>query len=306
MKKLLFIFFPFVLLTLFAGCGKNYDDEKRQTAREKAMRRKQDSLALKVGVLPTIDCLPVFIAEERGWIDTARADVRLREIESHIEADDALRKGKVDGIFTDIVRTERMRHQGMALAYVATTTLSWQFITNRKSRLKSLRQLTDKMVAVSRFSATSMLSDIAVDSAGLKSDDVFRVQINNPQTRLLMLLNNEMDAALLPEPQATVARLAGHRVLMDSGKRNMHMGVLVFSGKSMKDSRQRVQIDELVRAYNQACDSINRYGIANYADVIKKYMHVGDKIVKAIPKTRFEHAATPRAKDIDAANVWLR
>ena len=95
------------------------------------------------------------------------------------------------------------------------------------------------MIAMSRFSATAMLADMAVDSSKLKSEYVFRVQVNNPQIRLKMLINNEMDAALLPEPQATAARLAGNPVLMDAKNRDLRMGAIVFTDKAMNDSRRR-------------------------------------------------------------------
>ena len=293
-------------VVLLTGCGQSYEEAKEQSARERAMHQRKDSLALKVGVLPTIDCLPMFIIKERAWIDTAKADVRFRDMESHIAADDALRRGKIEGSVTDIVRAERMKRQGLALTYVASTPLSWQFITNKKARIKELKQLTDKMIAVSRFSATAMLADMAVDSSRLKSDVVFRVQVNNPQIRLKMLLNNEMDAVLLPEPQATVARLAGNPVIMDAKNKDLRMGAIVFTDKAMNDSRRRSQIDAFVKAYNQACDSINRYGIASYAGIIKKYMDVDDRTVRSLPKVKFDHAARPREKDITRANSWLR
>jgi NitT/TauT family transport system substrate-binding protein len=303
MKKIVLVMLSVVLL---AGCGQSYEEAKEQSARERAMHQRKDSLALKVGVLPTIDCLPMFIIKERAWIDTAKADVRFRDMESHIAADDALRRGKIEGSVTDIVRAERMKRQGLALTYVASTPLSWQFITNKKARIKELKQLTDKMIAVSRFSATAMLADMAVDSSRLKSEVVFRVQVNNPQIRLKMLLNNEMDAVLLPEPQATVARLAGNPVIMDAKNKDLRMGAIVFTDKAMNDSRRRSQIDAFVKAYNQACDSINRYGIASYAGIIKKYMDVDDRTVRSLPKVKFEHAARPREKDITRANSWLR
>ena len=293
-------------VVLLAGCGQSYEEAKEQSARERAMHQRKDSLALKVGVLPTIDCLPMFIIKERAWIDTAKADVRFRDMESHIAADDALRRGKIEGSVTDIVRAERMKRQGLALTYVASTPLSWQFITNKKARIKELKQLTDKMIAVSRFSATAMLADMAVDSSRLKSEVVFRVQVNNPQIRLKMLLNNEMDAVLLPEPQATVARLAGNPVIMDAKNKDLRMGAIVFTDKAMNDSRRRSQIDAFVKAYNQACDSINRYGIASYAGIIKKYMDVDDRTVRSLPKVKFDHAARPREKDITRANSWLK
>lgn len=101
MKKLFFILLSTIIII---GCGQTYEEAKVRTAHERAMLKRQDSLALKIGVLPTIDCLPMYIVKERGWIDTARADVRMKEIESHIAADDALKKGKIEGMATDIVR----------------------------------------------------------------------------------------------------------------------------------------------------------------------------------------------------------
>lgn len=303
MRKAFVILLSVILLT---GCGQSYEEAKEQTAREQTLLRKKDSLALKIGVLPTIDCLPMFIIKERVWIDTAQADVRFKDMESHIAADDAIRKGKIEGMVTDLVRAERLKRQGVAITYVASTPLSWQFITNKKARIRNLKSLTDKMVAITRFSATAMLADMAIDSSKVKSEDVFRVQINNPQIRLSMIVNNEMDAVLLPEPQATVARLAGNPVLMDSKNKNFRMGAIAFTDKSLNDLRRKKQIDEFIKAYNRACDSINHYGLANYAAILNKYMDIDEKTVKSLPKIKYEHAASPREKDIARANGWLK
>ena len=303
MRKAFVILLSVILLT---GCGQSYEEEREQSAREQALLKKKDSLALKIGVLPTIDCLPMYIIKERAWIDTARADVRFKDIESHIAADDALRKGKIEGMVTELVRAERLKRQGVEITYVASTPLSWQFITNKKARIKDLKGLTDKMVAMTRFSATAMLADMAVDSSKVKSEEVFRVQINNPQIRLNMIINNEMDAVLLPEPQATVARLAGNPVLMDTKVRDIRMGAIAFTDKSMNDPRRKKQIDEFIKAYNRACDSINHYGLTSYAAIINKYMDVDAKTIKSLPKIKYEHAARPREKDIARANSWLR
>ena len=59
------------------------------------------------------------------------------------------------------------------------------------------------MLAMTRYSATDLLADYAVDSAKLKSEQVFKIQVNDVNIRLKMLLNNEIDAVLLTEPQAT-------------------------------------------------------------------------------------------------------
>ena len=49
----------FLLIGLaICGCGPSYDDVKKQSQAEQARLRKEDSLALKIGVMPTLDCIP--------------------------------------------------------------------------------------------------------------------------------------------------------------------------------------------------------------------------------------------------------
>ena len=52
----------------------------------------------------------------------------------------------------------------MALDYIAQTNAYWQLTSNRIARIRRLNQLSDKMVAMARFSATALLADYAVDS----------------------------------------------------------------------------------------------------------------------------------------------
>ena len=77
MKARYAILILFSAMAVMAGCGPSYDEMKRQTKAEQERLRKEDSLALKIGVLPTLDCLPVYVAKEHGLFDTAHADIRL-------------------------------------------------------------------------------------------------------------------------------------------------------------------------------------------------------------------------------------
>ncbi len=79
------------------------------------------------------------------------------------------------------------------------------------------------MIAMTRHSATDYLSTLVIDSVKTKYD-VYRVQINDLNIRLRMLLNNEMDAAWMPEPYATQARMAKHVALADSRDKEPPVG----------------------------------------------------------------------------------
>ena len=292
-------------ICLIVGCGQSYEETKRLTRAQRLKLLREDSAALKVAVMPTLDCLPVYVAKERLMFDTA-VDIRLKRFTAQMDCDTALIRGRVEGSVTDLVRAERMLRDSLPIRYVAATNAYWLLISNRIQRITNLKHLDDKMLAMTRYSVTDMLGDLAVDSAHLKPERVFRIQINDVNIRLKMLENNEMDALLLTEPQVTQALLAKHKVLLDTRKLDMQMGAFVFRKDGMDDKNRKRQMDAFMKGYNMACDSINHYGVRHYQYVIRKYYKLSEQTLKNLPDTlKFEHASAPRQKDIETAQKWI-
>lgn len=293
------------LLLLVVSCGQSYKESRRVSLEQRRKQAREDSAALKIAVMPTLDCLPLYVAHDYQLFDSA-VDIRLKRFTAQMDCDTALQRGRVEGSVTDLVRAERIVRQGMPLRYVAATNAYWLLIGNRLSRVNLLKHLDDKMLAMTRYSATDLLGDLAVDSARLKHERVFRIQVNDVHVRLSMLENNEMDALLLTEPQATQALLAKHKVLLDSRQLDLRMGVVAFRAQGMDDANRRRQMEAFVKGYNAACDSINRRGVRHYGNLIVKYCGVSDQTVRNLPDTlRFAHAAEPRGKDVERARKWL-
>lgn len=293
-------------VAFMSACGNSYQETKRLSRLERQRLAKEDSAALKIAVMPTLDCLPLYVAREYKWFCDGKTDIRLKYFTSQIDCDTAILNGRVEGAVSDLVRVARMNKSGAKVKPQIATAAYWQLFTNRNSRIRQLNQLDDKMVAMTRYSVTDMLADHVVDSAKLKSERVFKVQINDVNVRLQMMLNNEMDAMFVTEPQATLARLAKHKVLLDTRKMNWHMGVIAFREKPMKDVDRKRQYDVFVKAYNQACDSINKNGIARYAHLMEKYCRTRSAVLDSIPKTKFPHAVGPREKDVLRAEKYIQ
>ena len=289
-----------LLALLLLSCGQSYSEKQRLSKEQRDQQRREDSLSLKVAVLPTLDCLPLYVAADRHIFDTLGVDVHLKGFNAQIDCDEAFRKGMLEGMVSDLIRAERFHQQGFSLRYVASTNAYWLLISNRLARIKERSQLGDKMVACTRFSITDYLTDAALKGVKTKAD-VFKVQINDVNLRLQMLRNNEMDALWLPEPQATQAQREHHPVLFDSRKLDFRAGVVVFNAAKLTDARRQQQLRLFLKAYDRACDSINLHGYGPYADLIQRYCKVDGNTIKALPKLKFEHALPPRQKDIDLA-----
>ena len=59
----------YILLAIFAvSCGNSIEEKERLTRAERQRLHREDSLALKFAVLPTADCMPLFLAKEHRML----------------------------------------------------------------------------------------------------------------------------------------------------------------------------------------------------------------------------------------------
>ncbi|MGI6222136.1 MAG: ABC transporter substrate-binding protein [Prevotella sp.] len=282
-----FIIF-FVSLLLLSACGESRQARLARTRAEYEKQVRENRAALKIGVLPTMDCLPLFIAEDDSLFQATGSDIRLKMRNAQLDNDTAFIGGSLEGMVTDLRRLKVIEKKGIGVVIAVNTNSYWQLFGNPKARIFELKQLGNKMVAMTRYSATDYLTDVALK--GVKTQGaVFRVQFNDVKLRLRMLQNNEMDALWLTEPQATKARLLGANILFDSEKSGFHLGVIAFRKKACEDKKRQKQLGDFVKAYNQAVDSINVHGIQHYGKLIEKYCGCDSKTVKALPKLKYKH-----------------
>lgn len=304
MRRLLYLV---AAVLIVSACGQSYEEKRKVSHKQRLQLLREDSAALKVAVMPTLDCLPLFVAKEEHLFDTLGADVRLKLFTAQMDCDTAVVGGSVEGAVTDLVRAERLMSKGTPLRYISATNAYWQLYSNRMSRIRELKHLDDKMLSMTRYSATDLLADFVVDSAKLKSEQVFKIQVNDVYIRLKMLLNNEIDAVLLTEPQATQARLAHHHLMLDSRKIPLQLGVIAFREKALKDQKRQQQLDVFKRGYNQACDSLARYGVKKYRSLLVKYCKLKGSEVDSLPRDlKFQRIAEPQQADIERAQKWLK
>ncbi len=303
MKNIIYIF---IALFAFVACSETAEEIREREAAERRQLEIEDSLAFKVAVMPTIECLPFFIMKEYGLVDSTVLDFRLKHFMAQMDCDTALERGRAELAVSDVVRVERMKSRGVAVDYLSSTDAQWVLIGNHRKGIDNLDSMTSKMMSMTRFSATDMLSTMAMDSAKLTSDQTFKVQINDVRIRLQMLRNNEMDALWLPEPFATAALEDSNVVMMTTREKDLRLGVIAMSTDIKADSARKAQLAVVTTAYNAACDTINKKGIEHFSEMIGRLCYANGDVVKRMPKDiRFNHITTPRPKDIAVAKEWL-
>ncbi len=303
MKKTIF---AIAAAVLFGACAETAEDRREREAEELRQLQIEDSLAFKIAVMPTLDCLPFFVAEEYGLIDSTAADINIKLYTAQMDCDTAIARGNAEWAVSDVVRVERMKREGVAVDYLAATNAQWTLVANDRKEITSLRQMVNKMIAMTRYSATDMLSDMALDSARLNADVTFKVQINDVFVRRDMLRNNEMDALWLTEPFASEALLDSNTVMMTTMEKGLSLGVIAMRGGLQSDSTRATQLAVATAAYNAACDTINHHGVKHFKDLLVRRCKVVPAAVDSLADDIFfPRIAAPRQKDIERAKEWL-
>lgn len=282
-----------VAVVLLSACGKS--DQEKALQRQKQVRADHEAYeaAFKVGVMPTMDCLPIYLLKDSLLYDTTKVDVRLLYYTAQMDCDTAMLRRRVQASTTDLFRAERLkRRYRVPLVYLTETNATWQLIANRKSKIKKLADLSDKIVAMTRNSITDYLTSKVIKE-GKPKYQVYKAQINDVFVRLKMLQNDEIDAIWATEPQATQALVWENNVLYNSAEDAFAPGVIVFVGESDINKQEEFQ-----KAYNKAVDLINKNGAKYYSALMCKYMKVDERVVKSLPKLTYKRIISPRPADI--------
>ena len=135
----------FIALLLLCACSKELPKEEVQQVTVGGL----DDDVLRIAVTPTLDCLPLYLAEDHQLFDTV-VDIRLKHFTAPMDVDTALMNNRVELGVTDLVRAERMMKQDTPIEYLTATNAYWQLISNRVARITDVKHLDDKMLAMTR------------------------------------------------------------------------------------------------------------------------------------------------------------
>ncbi len=182
-----------------------------------------EAAALRIGVLPAADSIVLYAAQEKGLFKKAGLDVEIVPFKSALEIGAAMRAGKLDGHFGDLMNVLSQNARGVAQSVVLTTTHTTAQQRNfamvvspaAASRIKSLSDLHDTDTAMSGATIIDYLLDRMSEQQKLPSDALKRIEVKQIPIRLQMLMAGQASTALLPEPLVSMVVAKGGRVLWD-------------------------------------------------------------------------------------------
>lgn len=273
MRKLLYVLLGLVAMSLCGSC--NQTNETRMD---------NDSTALKLGVLPTMECLPFYFADSIGLFDSLGVDVRLVTFEAAMDADTAFMRGYIDGIVSDLVKACIWQSDGDTAQVVMVGDLRLWLITASKARLLNVESLKEKIIGITRHSALDYFADKIMASVKLQSLDLNKPQINNIKLRTSMVDQDQYDGAILPEPFASEAVARGAKRLIGTEDLQVLHLLCVLFGDSIGKAR-KVEVEKIREAYDQAVMKLNADTLSNVMEYIPEAyrMYLPDTLFTPTP-----------------------
>ena len=260
-----------------------------------------DTTVLRVAVMPTMNCLPIYYAEQSGLADSLGLEMELLRYQAQMDIDTAILRGHVDIAFTDLIRVHRLSKQ-VPLTPFASCDEPLSLISLKTKRVKRINQMKEQMIAISRLSATDYWCDRLLDSTHTNHDDIYRPQINDVRLRAEMIQQGLIDAAMMGEPFATWMTMTGHKRLFQSkGKRPLlYVWASCSSATNLQQKTFMVVLDSAIVRLGKESEA------ARLRDILKQEYQLPPALVDTLKLPPITPPTTIRQSDTNEAEKWLK
>jgi NitT/TauT family transport system substrate-binding protein len=284
-------------IVVFPGCSRSQPVSQRQQT-------------IKFGILPNEEVLPLYVAQQDGYFQKRGLKVDLLLFHSAAERDAAVQAGAVDGAEGDMIAVTLLRQGGTPVKAVSLA-LGANNVEGRFALLAApgskltLDQLKGKTLAISNNTIIEFVADELLKLNGQDSSQMKKVFVPKMPLRLEMLLQKQVDTALLPDPLATLAQLKGATVLLDDTKQsiNISQSVLFFSDKTITGKRQA--ITDFLLAFNDGAQQATKHP-DKYRNLFNDKVQIPVELQKSFPVTKFSSLQAPGRDNVNMVLSWMK
>ncbi len=180
-----------------------------------------ETVTIKVAVLPIIDALPLYVAQNEGLFEKHGVSVELVPVASAPERVQLEASGQVDGTINEILgvmqfNKENVQMQAVRYALRPSEGYGHFFIlASGQSGITTPAELKDVEIGVSQGTVIEYVTERLLQAAGLTSDEIKTIPVPKIPDRMALLASGELKAATLPDPLGALAVQSGAVVVLD-------------------------------------------------------------------------------------------
>lgn len=269
-------------------------------------KENDEGTAIRIGVLPVIDTLPLYVGVEQKLFADNGVNVELVEFNSAMERDAAFTSGSIDGYFGDLVNTLVIaKSTDVKVVTVDYHTLSdhrmFAILASPGSGVTDLSQLNGSDIATSRASVSEYIMGEMLKAnnvtSGIGVNEVPSIPI-----RYNSLMSGQLKAAVLPEPFATRAIEQGAVLLADDRGIDTAATVIALRGSVISEHGDAVR--SFLQAYNASVNLVNPDPLA-YNGTLESKIHFPADLESSFDFPPMSSISLPTDSDLQRVQVWM-
>jgi NitT/TauT family transport system substrate-binding protein len=262
-----------------------------------------------MALLPILDSLPAYVAQQEGYFKAEGINVEIISVASAPERDQLIAAGEADGMINELVSTMFINKNDtqIQIVRVARTATEqdpvFRILASKTSGITDPAQLKGNQIGISEGTVIEYVTDRLLESAGISAGEVTKVAIPRISDRLALLGSDELSAAVLPDPLASLALQGGAVVVIDDTEEPEY-GLSVISFKTETLEKKPDLIRAYLRAVEKAVDDINT-NPGQYEGILREKGLVPDVLIASYQIPPFPTAAVPTEAQWEDALNWV-
>lgn len=301
MKKKLTLLLAMILGMSLVGCGAPVEEAPTP---EVPTQEAVSGQTLTVGVMGSVDAVPLIVAAEKGFFEDAGVDVNIEVFKAAKDRDAALQAGELDGVLADEIAIAIYQNADIDMKITGITDGQFGLVAGANSGINTIEELAGKKIAISENTIIEFTLDKMLEANGLAITDVEKVAIPPMPTRLEMLNSGEVDAALLPNPFSDAAIAAGGTMIGKADSTGMYISITAFL-QEVIDTKSE-EIKAYYNAYNQAIEYLNTTDINEYEEIIMNVVGYPEDMRGNIVLPEFRTNSLPPLEEINEVLAWCK
>jgi NitT/TauT family transport system substrate-binding protein len=217
---------------------------------------------LRIGVLPILETLPLYVAQSQGYFAAEGLQVEIIPAASAAERDQLMQADQIDAIINDLVSVLLYNKDQVQIVVVRFARVAsaqdpaYRILASKDSGISTVGDLANVPIGVSEGTVIEYVTDRLLQAEGLAAGDIQTIAVPKIADRMALLDSGEIKAATLPDPLSSLALQSGAKLIIDdTAHPEFGTSVLSFRLAIVDDSPQAVRA--FLRAVEKATADIN-------------------------------------------------
>ncbi len=269
-----------------------------------------DDGKLKLALIPVLDTIPIFIAQQNGYFAEQGIQVETVPVKSPQERDVFIQTGQVDGILTDLQGVGLLNKDAIKVKAVYTSRRPFpdaplfRILASPASSIAGPADLKGVPIGISNNTIIEYLTDRILTAEGLNPAEIAKIEVGAITVRFEQLMNGNIQAAVLPDPLAQGAIAAGAKLVVDdTNYATLSQSVLVFTADTLQAKPDTVK--KFILAWEKAVAELNA-NPEKYRGVLIEQGRVPASIQDSYQMPPFPGRGVPSETEVADVAAWLK